>query len=276
MKKSLVMLFPVLFCGLSWHAQAQTLDSSGDSMLNGTYYFRQVLYVSDEDGDFVDAASVYGNITFNGSGSYSMSGSVCDYNNGCTSTASALSTTGTYVIGANGFGYITSPYVTGDLVYGLVSNGIFVASTTETTNLYIDFFVAAPVGSTPAANATLKGTYTIAYTDATVPLDALFQATADGQGNLGTINASGFYEPGGTTSSGEVEFSSQEQTLTGVKYAFSDGPRCERQFRRVREPFPATSDSIYVSPDGNFIFGGAFTMGLNSSWACAGHRGAQF
>ena len=63
MKKSLVVLLPLLFCGLSWHLEAQSLDNSGDSMLSGTYYFRQVLYSSDTSGNFVDAASVYGNFS---------------------------------------------------------------------------------------------------------------------------------------------------------------------------------------------------------------------
>lgn len=256
MKKSLVVLLPLLFCGLSWHLEAQSLDNSGDSMLSGTYYFRQVLYSSDTSGDFVDAASVYGNLTFDGQGHYSMTGSVCDYNNGCTSTAAALSTTGTYVIGANGFGYITSPYVSGDLVYGLVSKGIFIGSTTETTQLYIDLLVAAPVGSTPATNSTFQGTYSIVYTDPTLPIDALFQANPDGQGNLGTINASGYYEPGGTTSSGAVAFSSQSQTLTGVKYSFSNGGASINL--GGNGSFLPTSMLLYTSPDGNFVFGGAY------------------
>ena len=246
-----------LFAGLSWHAQAQaSLDSSGDSMLTGTYYFRQVFYFFDNNGDFTDAASLYGNITFSGSGTYTLSGSVCDAANGCTSSVTAVNTTGTYVIGANGFGYISNPYVAGDLVYGLVSKGIFIGSTTETAQIYNDLFVAAPVGSTQATNATLSGTYTIDYADPSVPENATFQMTADGQGNLGTINATGYIE-GGFNSDGSVAFINQPQTLTGVHYAFSNGGASVFLGGNGQILLP-TSFVLYISPDGNFIFGGAY------------------
>jgi len=238
----LLLLF--LIAGLVSQATAQTLDNSGNGMLKGTYYFRQVVYTSN------DAASVYGNISFDGNGNYSISGSICDFNNGCTSTAAAFTHTGTYVIGASGMGYITSPVVSGDLVYGLVSKGIFIGSSTEDTQNN-DFFVAAPVGSTPATNSTFQGTYWISYTDPNVPVDALFQANADGQGNLGTINASGFYEAAAGSAS------SLSQTLTGVHYAFSNGA-ASVTFGGNGQTLLPTGALLYISPDGNFVFGGTY------------------
>lgn len=254
--KSARILMPLLVLGvLGVTAPAQSLDNSGNSMLSGTYYFRQVFYAFDNEGDFVDAASLYGNITFSGNGTYSVSGSVCDYENGCTSTATPLTTTGTYVIGANGFGYISSPYVSGDLIYGLVSRGIFVGATTETTQLYNDLFIAAPIGSSPATNSTFSGTYSIAYTDPTLPVDALFQVSPNGSGSLGTINASGYYESG-FNANGTVAYSAQSQTLNGVTYAFSNGAASVNL--GGNGSLLPTNVLLYISPDGNFVFGGAY------------------
>ena len=227
-------------------------------MLNGTYYFRQVLYAFDSSGNFSDLASLYGNITFDGQGHYSINGTACDAANGCNPTAPvAFTTTGTYVIGASGMGYITSPAVSGDLVYGLVSKGIFIGSSTEDT-MNNDFFIAAPVGSTPATNATFQGNYWISYTDPTLPVSALFQANPDGQGNLGTINASGYCE----VTAGSA--SSLSATLTGVHYAFSNGAasvsfggRSQNLCGQTTTLLP-TNSLLYISPDGNFVFGGTY------------------
>src|ERR1039458_3887061 len=67
-------------------AQAQTWDTSGNGMLSGTYYFRQVFYViGDQYGDLGEAVTLYGNISFNGAGTYTLtSGQWLDFdsNNG--------------------------------------------------------------------------------------------------------------------------------------------------------------------------------------------------
>jgi hypothetical protein len=48
-------------------AAGQTWDTTGNGQLNGTYYFREVSYATDESGDITDGTSAYGNITFSGS-----------------------------------------------------------------------------------------------------------------------------------------------------------------------------------------------------------------
>src|SRR5690242_20433402 len=88
-------------------AAAQTWDSSGNSLLNGTYNFREVLYsISDQAGNIGQAATVYGKITFSGTGTYSVSANYVDSANG----SSSFSTTGTYTISASGYGFLSNPY----------------------------------------------------------------------------------------------------------------------------------------------------------------------
>src|SRR5579863_9202968 len=56
--------------------QAQTTvswDNSGNGRLKGTYYFRQVYYViGDCNGNLSEAVTLYGGITFDGNGNYSI------------------------------------------------------------------------------------------------------------------------------------------------------------------------------------------------------------
>ena len=55
-----------------------------------------------------------------------------------------------------------------DLIVGLVSpKGIFIGSSTENSEGINDLVIAAPVGSNEATNATLNGSYKIAYMDPT-------------------------------------------------------------------------------------------------------------
>jgi len=66
----LARLLALLWAATGWQAFAQW-DTSGNGMLNGTYYFREVIYgVGYNTGGLSDAAALYGTITFNGSGTY--------------------------------------------------------------------------------------------------------------------------------------------------------------------------------------------------------------
>lgn len=227
---------------------AQSFDSSGDGKLNGTYYFRQVLYF-EETGDEV---SIVGNISFNGSGSYTLSNAtLLDAGSG-SSTPVALSGSGTYSIAASGEGYISaldSADFPNDQILGLVSaKGIFIGSSTENSNGYNDLFIAAPVGSAQATNATLSGSYQVAYFDPTFPGDALLTFSAN-NGNIGTVTATEYVNSNTT---------SNTQTLTGVTYNFTNGAAQINFGGNNQTNLIGGTELLYISPDGNFIFGGNF------------------
>ncbi len=252
-------------------AQAPSFDTSGNHFLSGSYYFRQVIYEisSSADssgivGDISGAITVYGNISFDGNGNYSIPGGVvldssvgspiplsC-YLAGVTCT-SGTAVSGTYSISASGYGYVASPVATGDLIYGLVgSNGVFIASSTETSYSYSDLLVATPLTGTPS-NATFNGSYSVAaYLPGGSPLnsaDAFFPLNADGNGNLGTVNISGYYGGGGTTPI--------TQTNSNVKYFFSGGAGVITFPTSTTANFYSGQEYLYFSPDGSFFVGGS-------------------
>ena len=113
----LALLLPV------FTAAAQTFDISGNGMLNGTYYFRDVIYLlGDSQGDLGQAIALYGTLSFNGSGTFTMTAvNVADSNAQFVQQV-PTSTTGKYSISASGYGFITVPiYNTSYTVNGLVS-----------------------------------------------------------------------------------------------------------------------------------------------------------
>ena len=246
-------------------------------MLSGQYYFRQVIYVpftaasslqelgtSESAGYLYEAVTVYGNIAFDGNGNWSITaGQVLD----CTIPWSAYyeqcqgyvgsqvyTATGTYSIAASGYGVLSSPYVTGDFVYGLVSaNGVFIGSSTENSFGYNDMLVMAPLASPAPTASSFTGTWACAGLDLSSgsPMYALnfsFTLNQDGNGNL---NASALTGYEGVTTTPVPPGAS----LSGLKYTFSNGAAVAA--------FPNNGNLIvgskyfYFSKDGDFLFGGS-------------------
>lgn len=246
----------IAFCAVPAVGQTSIpWDTSGNGMLQGTYYFRQVAYqAADQFGDIGAAAAVFGTINFDGNGHYTVNGQLLSSSSGSRS----YSISGTYGIAASGQGYIDSLLINNESIVGLVSNGVFVGSSTQSQTVN-DLFVAVQAGGAPASNATLNGTYWVAAMnfpsgDPTQARDGLFSMTADGNGNV----------TGGIRIGGYIGVSSTRvnQTVQGARYSFNNGV--------ATLSFPAGStpaaqvvvsgDKVtYVSADGNFFVGGSAT-----------------
>jgi uncharacterized protein (TIGR03437 family) len=227
-------------------ASAQVWDFTGNNLLNGTYVFRDVIYVPDAAANVTRAIAVFGNITFNGNGSYSISGNVADSGVG----TGPFTTTGTYSIAPNGYGFMTHPYARSGGIQVLVSSGVLIGSSTE--NGINDVLIAVPAGS--ATNATFSGNYTMDYVSIAGAqvntYGSIAQLNANGNGNIGTVPVKTYL---GATNTQPVQ-----QSEAGVTYSFASGIGTLR--------FPTTTNlaiqgnkEMYISADGNFIFGGSRT-----------------
>jgi uncharacterized protein (TIGR03437 family) len=251
----LARLLALLWAATGWQAAAQTWDTSGNNMLNGQYYFREVLYLVGYDtGALSRAIALYGTIIFNGSGTYSINCTMYDSEYGLLTCAqAALPTTGTYSIAASGYGFLSSPISSGDYIYGLASQqGIFVGSSTESG--FNDLFIAAPVASPAPTAATFKGSYWLADMDLSggsppYTIGSMFQVNADGAGNLGNVSLTGYI--------GEFGSTVATQTASAVKYSFSNGAAVVAFPSPSNATLIAGTKYLYFSPDGNFVFGGS-------------------
>jgi uncharacterized protein (TIGR03437 family) len=279
--KSIVWLLPLV---AGFQAAAQSWDTSGNNLLNGTYYFRQVIWVvGDQYGDLEEAVAVYGTLNFNGSGQYTVSSvQVNDSGNSgiCSVSQSSNScgypTSGNYSISASGYGFLDS-LVTSDEVYGLVSQGIFIASSTENTSCqagnnpcYNDIFIAVPANGS-LTNSAFNGTYTMADLDLTQNLIAAsenlegvlytcastFQMTPNGSGNVPGFTATGYIAGNGTTQT--------TQSVPSASYSFSSGAAVYNLAGSItvggnsNTVLIAGQKYFYLSPDGNFVVGGSPT-----------------
>jgi hypothetical protein len=254
-----------LLLAVAMAAQAQSWDTSGNGMLSGKYYFRQVIYVPyDQYGDLSEAVSLYGNISFNGNGGYTLTSGQWYVYDSSQGYGTSTITTGTYSIAASGYGFISSPYVTGDSIYGLVSKqGIFVGSSTDNAYGYNDFFVAAPLASPLPTAASFSGTYVFSNLDLTQNLAYTLQEQGNPGGfqyNLGmmfTLNANGACGLSQTTVTGYAG------TGTTPITQISSLPTCLFSNGAAVVTFPtngtlmAGQKYLYFSKDGNFVFGGS-------------------
>lgn len=244
----------LLACAMAATASAANWDTSGNDLLKGTYYFRNVVWlVGDDSGNLGRAIAVYGNINFDGNGNYTLTNAqVMDSN---ANGPQSFSTTGTYSISASGFGFLSSPVSKGDSVYGLVSRGIFIGSSTEST--FNDLFIAAPLASPLPANGSFSGTYSMVDVDFPTgsPLDtrdSQFDLNPDGNGNIGNVRATGYIGGNGT--------SVVTQNIGGVRYFFSNGgANVNFGGSLTANNLIAGTKYLYMSADGAFVFGGSPT-----------------
>ncbi len=256
-----VRILMLLAAGGALYAQTSApWDNTGNGMLNGAYYFRQLYYVlGDNSGDLAEAVTLYGTITFDGNGNYSITNAqVIDYSysSGQVANYGAFTTTGAYAIAASGYGFLASPYATGDYVYGMVSaNGVFVGSTTDTTAGYNDMFVAAQLASPAPTGSTFAGSWTAAVLDMTAgspsgELSFVANMSPDSAGNLNITSING-YEGGSTQP--------VTQTNSGLKYVFSSGAAVATfpAYGNANSFLMSGQKYFYFSKDGNFMFGGS-------------------
>ncbi|HVW11040.1 MAG TPA: IPT/TIG domain-containing protein [Bryobacteraceae bacterium] len=241
-------------------AAAQTQDNSQNSLLSGTYRFRDVA-VQNVDSNYnpTEITASSGTITFDGAGSYTIVGSELDntMNNGAAQT---LTITGHYAIGSNGAGYIENPIYPGDptdYIYGAVSQGVFTGSSTESGlsgNIFNDIFIAIPSG-TPT-NTSFNSSYQVGLLDfpgasSTSAKNAIFKLAADGAGHLANLTLSGqAADQNGTLT----------QQIAGATYTFAgDGTGT------LTIPLPTGvaannalitgTRTLFQSSDGNFVLG---------------------
>ena len=237
-------------------------DNSGDGNLSGPYYFRHVTYsVGDQQGDLNHATALWGTITFtvpgNGqtNGTYSITG-MCLDSNFSPMVAQSVTISGTYSIASSGWGFISNPVSSGDVIWGVLSEaksksvaGTFVGSSTETQNAFNDLFICAPANSS-LTESSVKGAYSVAYLNfpdglASNVLTAGFQMEPNGSGGIGSVNIEMFTG----TSSTPVDL--VEPASYSVASATGIGTL---SFNSLG--YPIGGGKIFYSPDGTFLFGG--------------------
>jgi uncharacterized protein (TIGR03437 family) len=257
--KSVLHVAALIVCGAAAGA-AQTQDTSGNGMLKGTYQFRHLAVQNvDANSNPTEITAIYGTITFDGAGNYTLTGMTVD-NTVSGGAPQPLSLTSTYAIGSNGIGFITNEIYPTDanaLINGAVAQGVFTGSSTESegdNDIFNDIFIAIPAGApTNASFTTPYQTGLLDFTGAgsTAIKNALFELTPNGSNGFGAIVMTG-------QAANQVAYP-LTQSITGATYNFNNGSAT------LNIPLPSGvsatnalftgSKTLFQSADGNFILG---------------------
>lgn len=230
-------------------ASAQTTyDTSGNSLLQGNYFIRQVILTS--QGQIGEAVSLTGTILFDGKGSYTLKAQVSD-NTISSGAPQPLNLTGVYAVSASGTLAMENPWSPGDTIFGGVGKSAVVASSTE--SLFFDFMVAVPMGSS-VSNASLSGTYRMVGMeypngDVTQVRNSTFLINPDGAGNLGSITVSGH-----AVNVSDTIFT---QSIAGATYSLSGSTGSMNFPAPSGTPLISGSKQFFVSADGNILVAGS-------------------
>lgn len=135
---------------------------STNQSLNGRYYFRQVMLLTDgsTSPNVTGSMSGSGTLTFDGNGNFTIGGQQLVG----TAASAALSGNGTYTVSPGGFMTMSNPLKSGVTMNARLGQGLgqgaVVGSSTEAGPAVFDMLVAipAPAGAT---NATLTGAYRV-------------------------------------------------------------------------------------------------------------------
>src|SRR5258708_3887936 len=260
-------------------AGAMMGQTFNNQTLTGKYNFRHLSFTTDTSENVTDIRSLWGSVTFNGSGNYGFSGQSAA--NGAAPVAASGS--GTYTVTPAGMVMLTNPQnntLQVDARLGLVSQptaapagpqpgeAMLIGSSTENTGNTFDLFIAI-LADQSASNGVLTGSYfasTLAFPagSAAQVRSALFSLQASGQGGFGSISVSGH---GANLSAGAFT----AQTVTGATYTIHADGSGSAAFPLQSGLTSATqilagNETIYVSSSGNVILGGANDGSTQDIW----------
>ena len=241
-------------------------QTSNNQSLNGKYYFRHLLFTTDVSENITDIRSLWGSMTFDGSGHYAMAGQSAV---GSTPPVAA-SGSGTYSISPADFVTLTNPLnaavtINGRLGVVAAASGqraaemMVVGSSTEAPGNTFDLFVAIPAAQN-TSNASVSGNYygvTLAFPSgtATAVRSALFNLAGNGKGGFANIGISGH----GASVMGGVPVA---QVISGGTYTMQADGSGSASFPLLPGSTDATqllsgNKTIYLSPSGSVILGGS-------------------
>jgi uncharacterized protein (TIGR03437 family) len=237
-------------------ALAQSFDTSGDGLVNGSWFVRYVAYDNlTSAGTIGRARAITGTFAFNGTGSYTLTGQLID-NTVNSGTPQSVSVTGSYGVSSSGLLELQNPLDNTQYLYGGVGASALVGSSPFGSSLttLVDMMVAVPAAAS-VSNSSLQGPYWVGSLDypggdGTHPINALFEINADGQGNLGTLSVAGHSVALGN--------SDTTQSVSGATYSLS-GSSGTLTFPSATNQFISGAKQFFISSDGNVLVGGSST-----------------
>jgi uncharacterized protein (TIGR03437 family) len=243
-------------------AFAATLASAqvtSNQSLNGKYYFRHVMLITDGTPNVTSMVTGAGTLTFAGNGNFTFSGQqLAD-----TTPPASLSGSGVYSVKPGGFVTLANPLRSSATLNARLGAGALVGSSTEAGTTVFDLFVAIPAPSQALSNGTLSGSYWISSLEfpnggvANIR-DTNFKLTANGSGSFAETTVTG--------QAANLAHQLTNQTVSPMTYTISPDGTGTLTFPAgagldATTQLIAGVKNVYVSQDGTYFIGGSMTAG---------------
>ena len=166
-------------------------QSLSNSSLNGKYFFRHLMLLTNSAGAATEVRTAYGSITFSGSGAYSYTGSQIIG----PGAPAAFTGNGTYTVKSTGYVTLSNPQRSGTDINAGLGQGAIAGASTETAGVY-DLFIAIQAPAGGQSNASLNGSYDVSALEfpnaSTAQMrNAAFRLNATGAGGAGNLTITG-------------------------------------------------------------------------------------
>jgi uncharacterized protein (TIGR03437 family) len=238
------------------HVSAQV---SNNQSLKGTYYFRQVVMLTDGSANLVETHSAAGTLIFDGNGNFTVTGQQLVG----TTPPAALSGSGTYTVKPGGFTTLSNPVLAGFTMNARLGAGALVGSSTEAGATIFDLLIAIPAPAQSVSNQTMSGVYWISSLEfpngtAANIRDANFKLTATGTG--------GFAETKVTGQAANLGNTLLTQTVSPISYTIAPDGTGSLTFPPgagldITTQIIEGTKNIYLSQDGTYFIGGSMAAG---------------
>jgi uncharacterized protein (TIGR03437 family) len=244
------------FAFLAVSARAQV---SSNQSLNGKYYFRQVLLITDGTANITDTRTAFGTATFDGNGNVTF---IAQQLVGVTPPA-ALTGTASYTVKPGGFTTLPNPLRLGvSTINARLGNGALVGSSTEAGSTVFDLFIAIPVPAQAVSN-TLLGSYWISSLEFPNGGASNIRAT---NFKLSSTGGGSFNEKSVTGQAANLGNQLTTQTVSPMTYAISPDGTATFTFPTAAGLDATTQliagvKNMYVSSDGTYFIGGSAAAG---------------
>jgi uncharacterized protein (TIGR03437 family) len=233
---------------------------STNQSLNGKYFFREVMLLTDgsTSPNVTNTISGSGTITFDGNGNFTVTGQQLVG----TAPSASLSGSGTYAVNPGGFMTLANPLKSGVTLNARLGQGAVVGASTEAGPSVFDIFIAipAPVG---ASNGTLSGSYWVSSLE--FPGGGVgnvrntnFQLTANGAGS--------FAENTVTGQAANLNNILLNQTVGPITYSIASDATGTMTFPlasglTTNTQLISGTENIFVAASGVYFIGGSTAAG---------------
>ncbi len=247
-KMKVLFVLAILPAGLA-HGQA-TVPAQTNASVSGPYFFRQLEFSTDAQGNVTGSVGSLGKLQFDGNGGFTVNGfQTVDAEN-----ATPLTGTGVYAVGASGMMTLSNPQRNGFTINARFGAEAILGSTTESADNTFDLFAAIPAPATTQGLASFTGNYSVATFELQNGIAAGARSSLFGLQSAGTGLTPNFVVTGhaANLSNGAI----LTQNGGGAAYAIGSDGAGTISFGGASQLVSGTKN-LYISQSGNVILGGS-------------------